>query len=253
MSVGNSADMSNKLYDFASSLVGNRVLDLYLKYQGILTLTSTTLVPIALILGKNALQGYLKNAKKGRDQTGGGLHLPVLDAPGIGTYSKLAGLSTLPINAATLVPLGVIMAVYQMFIEREQLGGADHDGNMFYDFANGLVGNRVLDLFLKYKGIMTLNAYTLVPIALILGKDTLTDYIRSQGKTNQLGGKPLRLPIADDPLVGNYLKLAGLATVPITTTTLLPLGVLMVVYELYKDQLQLGGSHHLTKARRRLR
>jgi len=122
--------------------------------------------------------------------------------------------------------------------------------DLFYDFANGLVGNRVLDLFLKYKGIMTLNAYTLVPIALILGKDTLTDYIRSQGKTNQLGGKPLHLPIADDPLVGNYLKLAGLPTVPITTTTLLPLGVLMVVYELYKDQLQLGGSRRLTKARR---
>ena len=241
--------MSQKLYDFASSLVGNRVLDLYLKYQGILTLSSTTLVPIALILGKDALQDYLRNAKRGVDQSGGGVHIPVLDAPGIGTYLKLAGLTTLPINAATLVPLGVLMAVYQMFENQQQQGGAEPDSNMFYDFARGLVGNRVLDLFLKYKGIMTLNAYTLVPIALILGKDTLIDYVRSDRKGSQLGGRPLRLPIADDPLIGNYLKVAGLATVPITTGTLLPLGVLMVVYELYKDQLQLGGTYSKDSAK----
>jgi hypothetical protein len=241
MSVEKSTDMGQKMYDFASSLVGNRVLDIYLKYQGILTLTSTTLVPIALILGKNAMQDYLKAVRKGVDQTGGGVHLPVLDAPGIGTYLKLAGLSTLPINAATLVPLGVLMAVYQMYEERQQGGGSQRDRNMFHDFAKGLVGNRILDLFLKYKGIMTLNAYTLVPIALILGKDALTDYVKTQGNELQQGGRRVRLPIADDPLIGNYLKLAGLATLPVTTSTLVPLGVLMVVYQLYKDKIQLGG------------
>ena len=247
MSEKNSTGMSQQLYDFASSLVGNRVLDLYLKYQGILTLTSTTLVPIALILGKDTMQEYLKNSRKGYDQSGGGVHLPVLDAPGIGTYLKLAGLTTLPINAATLVPLGVLMAVYQMYMDRQQGGGSKLDTNMFYDFASGLVGNRVLDLFLKYKGIMTLNAYTLVPIALILGKDVLKDYVKNKGDTLQQGGQEVRLPIADDPLIGNYLKLAGLATLPVTTTTLVPLGVLMVVYQLYKDHQPLGGPRRRIK------
>jgi len=239
------ADMSNKLYDFASGIVGNRVLDLFLKYQGILTLTSTTLVPIALILGKDAMTDYVKNLRKGKDQSGGGVHIPVLDAPGIGTYLKLAGLTTLPINAATLVPLGILMGVYQMYTERQQKGGSDKgSGNMFYDFAQGVVGNRVLDLFLKYKGIMTLNAYTLVPIALILGKDALTDYVKNKEDTKQTGGRRVNLPVADDPLIGNYLKLAGLATLPVTTGTLVPLGVLMAVYELYKDQLQFGGGRY---------
>ena len=39
---------------------------------------------------------------------------------------------------------------------------------MVYDFIRGLVENRVLNLFLKYKGITTLNVYSLVPLTLVL-------------------------------------------------------------------------------------
>ena len=38
-----STSVSDKLYNFATALVGNRVFDLYLKYMGIKTLTSATL------------------------------------------------------------------------------------------------------------------------------------------------------------------------------------------------------------------
>ena len=55
--------VSNKLYDFASDLVGNRVLDLYLKYNGIKMLTTATLVPIALILGKDAFENIVMEQK----------------------------------------------------------------------------------------------------------------------------------------------------------------------------------------------
>ena len=45
---------SDNLYSFGSKILGNRVFDLYLKYRGIKMLTSTTLVPLALIMGKDA-------------------------------------------------------------------------------------------------------------------------------------------------------------------------------------------------------
>jgi hypothetical protein len=137
------------------------------------------------------------------------------------------------------------------------------DDSMFYDFSSQIVGNRVLDLFLKYKGITTLNAYTLVPVALILGKQVFQDYLKDKRSIkqapssiqaqldnfknsetiaiNQRGGK-VDLPFVDDPLIGNYLKVVGLYHLPLTTGTLIPLGVLMVIYQLYHKNIQLGGD-----------
>ena len=73
--------VSKKLKDFAQSLVGNRVLDLYLKYLGVKTLTTATLVPVALIAGKSAMEKFLKNVEQK-----GGAKLPVLDDPLNGNY-----------------------------------------------------------------------------------------------------------------------------------------------------------------------
>ena len=55
--------VNNKLKKFVKSLVGNRVLDLYLKYKGITILTTATLVPVALLLGKNAFEEFILNSK----------------------------------------------------------------------------------------------------------------------------------------------------------------------------------------------
>lgn len=253
--------ISSKLYNFASDLVGNRVFDIYLKFMGITTLTSTTLVPVALILGQSAFRKYIRTTKN-REQFGGKTSIPVLDAPGIGTYLKLIGLYNLNFAPHTLVPLGVLMSLYEMYKDKVQLGGAVDD-SMFYDFSSQIVGNRVLDLFLKYKGITTLNAYTLVPVALILGKQVFQDYLKDKRSIkqapssiqaqldnfknsetiaiNQRGGK-VDLPFVDDPLIGNYLKVVGLYHLPLTTGTLIPLGVLMVIYQLYHKNIQLGGE-----------
>ena len=76
--------------------------------------------------------------------------------------------------------------------------------NKLYNFGSELVGSRILDLYLKYNGIKMLTTATLVPLALILGKDLFEDFIISQK-----GGKlkiPDDLPIIDDPLIGNSLK-----------------------------------------------
>ena len=97
-------------------------------------------------------------------------------------------------------------------------------------FVNMLVGNRVFDVYLKYMGIKTLTTATLVPVALLAGKDAFEEFMKEE-KIEQTGGK--NLPILDDPLVGNYLKLAGLSVLELTADTLVPLGIIAVLYNTY--------------------
>lgn len=214
-------DTSNKIRKFATDLVGNRVFDLYLKYMGIKTLTSATLVPVALLVGKDAMEQFMIEDS----QTGG--DLPVLDDPLIGNYLKLAGISTLNISLNTLVPVGVLMLIYDLYINKENQRGGSLNKHV-----KRVWGNRVLDLFAKYLGIKTLTSATLVPMALILGKEQLENLLKDE----QTGGfLPRDLPVLDDPLLGNYLKLAGLATVKLSTDVLVPLGIVAVLYHLYKN------------------
>ena len=117
-------------------------------------------------------------------------------------------------------------------------GGNLVDVESVKEFAESLVSNRVLDLYLKYMGITTLTTTTLVPLALIMGKDYFEDAVNYIRKSEQTGGKFLsnKIPVLDDPLIGNYLKIAGLTAVNVSPATLVPLGILMMVYNMYQEQ-----------------
>lgn len=117
--------------------------------------------------------------------------------------------------------------------------------------ARDVAGNRVLDLYLKYLGITLLTPATLVPIALIMGKQTFEQVVKDMKKNDQMiqtGGEgflDVRIPIVDDELIGNALKLAGLTALNITPYTLVPLGVLMYIYANYlngAEENQQGGG-----------
>ena len=108
---------------FTKELVSNRVLDFYLKYMGITTLTPTTLVPIALILGNQYFEDAVNYIKKS-DQLGGSFlenKIPVIDDELVGNYLKLSGLSLLNISPYTLIPLGILMTIYEMFKNENNL------------------------------------------------------------------------------------------------------------------------------------
>lgn len=226
--------VSDKLKDFVRSIVGNRVLDLYLKYKGITMLTTATLVPVALLLGKDMFEDVILSTD---NQTGGDFipdELPVVDDPLIGNYLKLAGIGSLAaITPYTLIPLGVLMLLYNIHETDSLIGGGNGMGNELMRYIKKIWGNRVLDLFVKYQGLKVLSASTLVPIALLLGRDMLEEVLSS----NQKGGAKLPipddLPVIDDPLLGNYLKLAGISMLDLSASTLVPLGLVAVLYQMY--------------------
>ena len=110
-------------------------------------------------------------------------------------------------------------------------GKAQIGGMPVKKFMKKILGNRVFDLYLKYGGIKTLTTATLVPMALILGKDYMENLIKGQ-----VGGSdpiPKNIPILDNPVVGSYLKLVGLSTMKVSLNTLVPLGVVMIAHDLY--------------------
>jgi hypothetical protein len=132
---------------------------------------------------------------------------------------------------------------------RTQYGGADIN-----DLVSKIISNRVFDLYLKYLGVTMLNSATLVPFALIMGKEYFEKYLAPRLERDQKGGRqmgggeplPRVVPFIDHPYIGTFLKLAGIPLVGLTTNTLVPLGILMIVYEMIK-QLSEGSSKGSSK------
>ena len=115
-------------------------------------------------------------------------------------------------------------------------GKTQYGGVNVKQFFKNIFGNRVLDIYLKYLGIKTLTTASLVPFGLLLGKDIAEKIVA------QKGGDMLsvKIPFIDHPLIGNYLKLAGISTVSLTTSTMVPLGILIIIHNLYNSK-QVGG------------
>lgn len=222
--------INNKLYNFGSELVGSRILDLYLKYNGIKMLTTATLVPLALILGKDLFEDFIISQKGGKLKIPD--DLPIIDDPLIGNSLKFTGISTLGnITPSTLVPLGILMFIYNLYINNiNQQGGSE-----LMKYVKNIWGNRVLDLFLKYKGITLLTPSTMVPIGLILGKDLFEDILVKEQQGGSYDGLPNNLPILDDPLIGNFLKLSGISILDLNPTTLVPIGLVALLYNIYME------------------
>jgi hypothetical protein len=123
----NGGEMMEKVEGFLQKVVDNRILDVYLKYLGITILSPATLVPIALIMGKQTFEEVVKNIRKNDSliQQGGegflDVRVPVVDDKIIGTGLKLAGITALTISPYTLVPLGVLMYIYEEFLKEARL------------------------------------------------------------------------------------------------------------------------------------
>jgi hypothetical protein len=125
-------------------------------------------------------------------------------------------------------------------------GGGQRGGFSMDDldaFVRQVADNRVLDLYLKYLGLTLLTPATLVPIALIMGRETFKKVVSDMKANDQMiqsGGKgflDIGIPIIDDNIVGNGLKLAGLtALAGISPYTLVPVAVLMLIYQQFEQE-----------------
>jgi len=141
----------------------------------------------------------------------------------------------------TLIPLGVLMAVYSTLSKDDvQKGG----------FQAMSVTDPLIKQYMGMFGIYELTALTLVPFAFLLGRDlfeqVMGDYMKSEGvkapaEVVQQGGAASWMDI---PILDTFLKIQG--NVNITPATLVPLGILGVVYYVIRgkkpEEAQRGGG-----------
>jgi hypothetical protein len=154
---------------------------------------------------------------------GGSSGIAILDHPILDAYLKMNLVTSL--MPTTLIPLGVLMAVYSTLSKEEvQRGG----------FQAMSVTDTLMKEYMGMFGIYELTALTLVPFAFLLGRDlferVVDDYKKAEGiespaKVAQKGGAASWMDI---PILDTYLKIQG--NINITPATLVPFGILMVVY-----------------------
>ena len=157
--------------NFVKKLTDNRVLDLYLKYMGITLVSPVALVPFGLLLGRD----FFEYAVKRLSQSGGRLpeipdDIPVVDDELFGFYLKILGLGSLStVSPMTLVPLGVVMYLYDSFVKNQVGGGGCtrkrkmHGGN-YFDFQSGL--SPLVDTSVPPPAVM--GQYYAVPPSLVM-------------------------------------------------------------------------------------
>ena len=160
---------------------------------------------------------------------------PILDA-----YLKMNLITSL--MPSTLIPLGVLMAVYSTLSKQEvQRGG----------FQAMSLTDPLIKRYMSTFGIYELTALTLVPFAFLLGRDIFENVIskleKAEGvvapaETVQRGGVASWMDI---PILDTFLKIQG--NINITPATLVPLGILMVVYYVIRgkkpENVQRGGMN----------
>jgi hypothetical protein len=137
-------------------------------------------VPIALTFGAHALS---KREQKQAEQAGGAGSLLVIDDPILTSYLGSQGIGLLTVQ--TLIPLGVLLAVYYAykkrfeegapsttvkFVNETQTGGAEAD-------VLSLVNGNDLQRYMTLKGITEITPQTCLPFAAIMGADVFKDYV----------------------------------------------------------------------------
>jgi hypothetical protein len=155
---------------------------------------------------------------------------PILDA-----YLKMNFITSL--MPTTLIPLGILMAVYSTLSKQDVQRG----GFQAMNLADPLI-TEYMGMF----GIYELTALTLVPFAFLLGRDIFESVVKGYKKGEGVPSKEQKggaVSWMDIPILDTFLKIQG--NINITPATLVPLGILMVVYYVIRgkkpEEAQRGG------------
>lgn len=201
----------------------------YMSLFGISQLTALTLVPFAFLLGRNLFEKIIhdytaieepaasprsrsrsrsprsRKEKEKEEQTGG---MALADIPVLNTFLQIQGGSQL--TPATLVPLGILAAVYYALHEEEEDDKKTKKGSRSrrsptksrkeekekekeqeQEQAGGggggmlpaLLNTPTLQSYLNMMGIGLLTPQTLLPFALIISKQVFDTYVRNHAQT----------------------------------------------------------------------
>ena len=156
-------------------------------------------------VAKRRRERTLQNMKGGQVMD---VMVRALNNPVLGAYLKIQAIKKL--TPETLVPLGILMVVHNQLVNQ---GAIPRKGGLYESIG----------------GSKNLTTSTKLPFKTILGGNINNKKSCSGGY--KVGGAPI--PLLDNVVLGTYLKLKGIST--LTPETLIPLGILMYLYNEHGD------------------
>jgi len=156
-------------------------------------------------VAKKRRERALQNMKGGQVMD---VMVRALNNPVLGAYLKIQAIKKL--TPETLVPLGILMVVHNQLVNQ---GAIPRKGGLYESIG----------------GSKNLTTSTKLPFKTILGGNINNKKSCSGGY--KVGGAPI--PLLDNVVLGTYLKLKGIST--LTPETLIPLGILMYLYNEHGD------------------
>ena len=156
-------------------------------------------------VAKRRRERTLQNMKGGQVMD---VMVRALNNPVLGAYLKIQAIKKL--TPETLVPLGILMVVHNQLVNQ---GAIPRKGGLYESIG----------------GSKNLTTSTKLPFKTILGGNINNKKSCSGGY--KVGGAPI--PLLDNVVLGTYLKLKGIST--LTPETLVPLGILMYLYNEHGD------------------
>ena len=156
-------------------------------------------------VAKRRRERALQNMKGGQVMD---VMVRALNNPVLGAYLKIQAVKKL--TPETLVPLGILMVVHNQLVNE---GAIPRKGGLYESIG----------------GSKNITSSTKVPFKAIIGGNINNKKSCSGGY--KVGGAPI--PLLDNVVLGTYLKLKGIST--LTPETLVPLGILMYLYNEHGD------------------
>lgn len=219
--MSNNFHTHKKLKAFVKELIGEQNLTNFIKHFKIKHFQTTTLTPLALLLGEDEFSKFIKNTP----QLGGGSNCNIMEDPLTTNYLKLAGLSNQDFDENTLIPLGILKIIHNMYTRN-----LTQKNGELTKYVRECWDKDIIYLFKKHHDIKRLTTLKLVPLAIIMDKDILVNYLENNQDINMAKSK---LKFINDPMLANYFKLIGLNRKNLYISTLVPLGILIVLHHLY--------------------
>lgn len=147
-------------------------------------LLSSVLSDLSVPLGLT-LAGHKLSKTIPKSQLGGASLPPVITDPIMSSYLTINGINLL--SPSTLIPIGVLLAVYFAYNNRSQLiqtGGVATDSTKvkrrtLVNDLKLLVNTRDLNKYIKSLGIEQITPQTKFPLATVLGKQVFNAYVKS--------------------------------------------------------------------------
>jgi len=156
-------------------------------------------------VAKRRRERALQNMKGGQVMD---VMVRALNNPVLGAYLKIQAVKKL--TPETLVPLGILMVVHNQLVNE---GAIPRKGGLYESIG----------------GSKNITSSTKLPFKAILGGNINNKKSCSGGY--KVGGAPI--PLLDNVVLSTYLKLKGIST--LTPETLVPLGILMYLYNEHGD------------------